>query len=111
MTTEYDPNVTTHIVTELHTQAFVLKATGLQRIKDIPWEIKTITWDTLIRIVNQGYIEREIVDEIFPERLEDPFPGKGKSPLSAASGSKQRASVQRISDEGDTSDETNSVDE
>ncbi|KAF8812588.1 hypothetical protein BYT27DRAFT_7086875 [Phlegmacium glaucopus] len=47
---EYDPGVTTHIVTDALTRP-TLRALGLKTLKDIPDHIPTVTWNWVSTVI------------------------------------------------------------
>lgn len=59
---KYDPNVTTHIITDAQVHA-TLKALGLKRLKDIPEHIPTVTWDWVLTVLgSESYLSQEQID-------------------------------------------------
>ncbi|KAJ3501191.1 hypothetical protein NLJ89_g9450 [Agrocybe chaxingu] len=52
LTPEFDPKVTTHIITDAH-MGSTLKALGVNKLKDIPENIPTVTWEWVLSVLGR----------------------------------------------------------
>jgi len=58
---EYDPKVTTHIVTDALMRP-TLRALGLKALKDIPDHIPTVRWNWVLTVIGRGTLTKEEID-------------------------------------------------
>lgn len=58
---EYDPKVTTHIVTDALMRP-TLRALGLKALKDIPDHIPTVKWSWVLTVIGRNTLTKEEID-------------------------------------------------
>ena len=58
---EYDPKITTHIVTDALTRP-TLRALGLKALKDIPDHIPTVRWNWVLTVIGRAALTKEEID-------------------------------------------------
>ena len=58
---EYDPMVTSHIVTDALMRP-TLRALGLKALKDIPDHIPTVRWNWVLTVIGRDYLTKEEID-------------------------------------------------
>ena len=58
---EYDPKVTTHIVTDALMRP-TLRALGLKALKDIPDHIPTVRWNWVLTVIGRDTLTKEEID-------------------------------------------------
>ncbi|KAF8808330.1 hypothetical protein BYT27DRAFT_7137453 [Phlegmacium glaucopus] len=58
---EYDPGVTTHIVTDALMRP-TLRALGLKTLKDIPDHIPTVTWNWVLTVIGRDTLTKDEID-------------------------------------------------
>ena len=58
---EYDPKVTTHIITDALMRP-TLRALGLKALKDIPDHIPTVKWSWVLTVLGRATLTKEEID-------------------------------------------------
>jgi len=110
---EYDPEVTTHIITDAPSAYATLQALKLKTLKQIPPHIPTVTWGWVLTVLDRKHLAQEEIDtrlqnavvEYTPyaERIDlgfEPSKPRARASFSKPDKGKQRESSDEVVENG-----------